>query len=130
MTAFFEEDYIMRMVKELVRALLQLIFHVEGDAPAEELLKDEKGQDTLERLRDMVDTGQINEAENEIYGMEAGEDKGKLRMALLFYSYLNDKDDDFLREHNYSREEIAFGLKVVLDEYGLGGMAEAFLMEL
>ena len=48
-------------------------------------------------------------------------------MALLFYSYLNEKDDGFLQEHNFSREEIKSGLEQLISRYGLSGMAEVFL---
>ncbi|MDL2302723.1 DUF6483 family protein [Lachnospiraceae bacterium OttesenSCG-928-D06] len=54
--------------------------------------------------------------------------KGK-EFTLLFYSYLNDKDDDFLESHYYSREEIKEGLKSVVSNYKLGSLVEIFLME-
>lgn len=53
-----------------------------------------------------------------------------LETALLFYSYLNDKTDEFLEEHNFSRDEIISGLKDVVGRYGLNGMADVFLEEL
>ena len=43
----------------------------------------------------MVDSGKINEAENQIYDMTSDDNMANLELALLFYSYLNDKDDDF-----------------------------------
>lgn len=51
-------------------------------------------------------------------------------MALLFYSYLNDKENDFLEKHNYSREEIKTGLRTVISQYGLDSLGEMFLSEI
>jgi len=50
-------------------------------------------------------------------------------MALLFYSYLNDKPDEFLKEHNFSRDEIKLGLRDVTARYGIGTFAEMFFEE-
>ena len=66
-----EQDYIMRLIKEMVRALLKLIF----------------------------------------------------------YSHLNEKSNDFLEAHDFSREEIKAGLEDAMREQGMAGMAEAFLAE-
>lgn len=63
----FEQDYVMRIIKEMVRAILKLLFNIDTDSPSTELLEDEKEQQKLDALLDMVDAGSINEAENIIY---------------------------------------------------------------
>lgn len=63
----FEQDYVMRLIKEMVRAILKLLFNIDTDSPSAELLEDVKEQQTLDELLDMVDNGFINEAENKIY---------------------------------------------------------------
>ena len=63
----FEQDYVMRLIKEMVRAILKLLFNIDTDSPSAELLEDAKEQQTLDELLDMVDNGFINEAENKIY---------------------------------------------------------------
>ena len=50
-----------------------------------------------------------------------------LKIALFFYSYLNDLSDEYLEKHNFSREEIADGLKNITNKYGVNGFADAFL---
>lgn len=49
----------------------------------------------MENLIDMVDAGEINEAENRLYDLISATDMNSLEVAILFYSYLNDKTDDF-----------------------------------
>ena len=41
--------------------------------------------------------------------------------------YINDKSDEFLEAHNYSRDEIKAGLKDITVRYGVDGFAEMFL---
>lgn len=50
----FEQDYIMRMIKEMVRAILKLLFNIDAGAPAAELLKDSEDAQTLDELLDRV----------------------------------------------------------------------------
>lgn len=123
----FEQDYVMRLIKEMVSAILKLLFNIDTDSPSAELLEDAKEQQTLDELLDMVDNGFINEAENKIYEITEEGKKTDLEMALLFYSYLNDKSDEFLEAHNYGRDEIKAGLKDITVRYGVDGFAEMFL---
>lgn len=126
----FEQDYIMRLIKEMVRALLKLLFNIDTKSPTAELLEEKEAKETLDQLLDMVDDGEINQAENELYELLSQESMTNLEIALLFYSYLNDKEEGFLKEHDYSREEIKMGIKMLASRYGLNNIAELFLTEL
>lgn len=123
----FEQDYIMRLIKEMMRAILKLLFNLDTDNPIEELLEDKESQNTLEKLLDMVDNGNINGAENQIYDMTSDNNMSNLKVALTFYSYLNEKDDEFLQEHGFCRDEITSGVEALASRYGLAGMADIFL---
>lgn len=123
----FEQDYIMRYIKEMIRALLKLVFHIDTDAPEIDLLEDKKDKQTLELLLNLVDEGMIDNAENKIYEIIGDGNKQNLKIAILFYSYLNDKSDKFLEEHNFSRDEIKLGLQDVMERYGVGDFTEIFL---
>jgi hypothetical protein len=121
----FEQDYVMRMIKEMVRMLIKLLFNVDSESPSVELLEDSEEREMLKRLLDMVDAGHINEAENELY--ELLTDEAHLKAAFLFYSYLNDQDNAFLEANGFSREEVASGMKNVVKRLGLDSVAEMFL---
>lgn len=125
-----EQDYIMRLIKELVRALLKVIFHSDVDLPSMEMLKDSQRRCALEELLNRVDEGAVNEAENELWRLMENGGGQELELALLFYSHLNEKSNAFLEAHDFSREEVKAGLVSVMEEQGLGGFAEAFLSEL
>lgn len=123
----FEQDYVMRLIKEMIRTILKLLFNIHTESPSAELLQESKQKETLHKLLAMIDEGRINEAENLIYEITEETDKSNLETALLFYSYLNDKSDDFLEDNNFSRDEIRQGLTDVISKYGLSNMAEMFL---
>ncbi len=125
-----ERDYIMRLIREMVRAILKLFFNIDSESPTEELLAGEEKKQLLDILLAMVDVGDINHAENQLYEIVSGGDMEKLKMALLFYSYLNDKSDDFLTEHDFSRGEIKSGIKDMVSMYGLDSMADVFLSDM
>ncbi|MCR5460683.1 MAG: DUF6483 family protein [Acetatifactor sp.] len=123
----FERDYIMRMIKEMVRAIIKLLFGVDTQSPTAELLQDTEQKQALEELYDLVDAGKICEAENRVIEQAENGNRSDLEIAVLFYSYLNEKTDAFLEEHRFSREEIMQGLKDVASLHGLGEMADVFL---
>ena len=123
----FEQDYVMRLIKEMVRAILKLLFNIDTESPTVELLENKEEQETLENLLDMVDAGEISEAENRLYDLIDNANVKNIEIALLFYSYLNDKPDDFLEENDFSRDEIKLGLENVADSFGLSSIAKMFL---
>ena len=123
----YEHDYIIRLIKEMVRAVLKLIFHIDTESPAEELLEDSEEKAMFETLLDLVDEGKINEAENTVFEITEDMDYKDLKVALLFYSYLNDKSDEFLEANDFSRDEVREGLQEIVSRYGLGSIADMFL---
>ncbi len=125
----FEQDYVMRLIKEMVRAILKLLFNIDTESPTVELLENKEEKEMLENLLDLVDAGKINEAENRVYDLISDADLNNLGIALLFYSYLNDKTDDFLETNDFSREEIKLGLENVTDRFDLSSIAKLFLTD-
>lgn len=126
----FEQDYVMRLIKEMVRAILKLLFNIDTESPTVDLLENREEKEALENLLDMVDAGKINEAENKLFDLTGDVTVNDLKIALLFYSYLNDKTDDFLETNDFSRDEIKSGLENVADRFGLNSIAKMFLEDL
>ncbi len=124
----FIHDYIMRLIHEMVRGLLKTLFNIDTDALTSEMVEDSQYKKIYENLTMMIDDGEINEAENILYSVSDENDKESLKIVLMFYSYLNDKSDEFLTEHNFSREEIVQDIQALLDKYGLGDLSKTLLM--
>lgn len=123
----FEEDYIMRQIREMVRMLLKLLFQMDLEENSEELLRGTKENEVLRELLEMVDDGRINEAENRVYELCEDGEMANLKVMLLFYDYLNGKSDEYLEECEFSREELKEDMRDLLAGFGLSDMAEAFL---
>lgn len=123
----------MRQVRDMVRMLAKIFFgkntatyeYQEGLQEENSLDRDIQKADKLySQLIHMVDKGSINEAENLLSDELDQDQDGCFEVALGFYDYLNTLSDEFLEEHNYSREEIKDGAQGLADLKGLGGLGE------
>ncbi len=123
----FKKDYVMRLIQEAVRATLKLLFNIDTDKEEELVFTEREKETTYDELLELINEGKINEAENKLLGELDPKDMEYYKMALMFYSYLNEKDIDFLEDHDFSKNEIIDGLKYVSDIYGYGSMAGALL---
>ena len=117
---YYEQDYIMRLIKQVIRALIGILLNKrttpEYDMPVNR--QQTSGEDLLARLVNLADAGKICEAENELSDLlESGSDTAYM-IALMFYDHLNEYTDSFLEEHCFSREEIREGVLEVAKRMG------------
>ncbi len=112
---YYEKDYIMRLIHGIVRMLARMIFgeniEDEGELAA---IMDAAGCEKNDYLRRMIDNGQINAAEEKLFDLietSAWDDRQKAALVIAFYDYLNHKDDSFLAQADFSRDEIICGLQ-------------------
>lgn len=119
----FENDFVMRTIHDMVRMVLKLLFGIDTDNDNLEL--NDEADEVHQKLMKMVSDGQINEAENWVYELTENGDMEYLEVAILFYDKLNNLGNKTLSEMDYSREEVAEGLKALLDRYGYAGLAES-----
>ena len=68
----------------------------------------------------MIDKGNINEAEDILLTGIDYSSKNDVAAAALIYQYLSEKDEDFLSQNNYSKEEVADGMKQLARRAGYG----------
>ncbi len=122
-----EKDYIMRIIKEMVRVLFSLMMGKTYQAV--ELPKENKYQvagKSLEEYEKLVDQGRINEAENLLLENLDYTVKEEVLTVALFYQYVSEKEDAFLSLHDYSKEEALEGLKALAEGAGYGDIGEVF----
>ena len=118
-----EKDYIMRMIKEMVRILFSLIYgkkYVSVELEKEN--KYEVSGKNLKSFLDMIDSGQINEAENILLDNIDYANNDEVMAAALFYQYLSEKDSEFLINNNYPKEEVLSGFKQLLVQSGYNNL--------
>ena len=128
----YEQDYIMRMIKQVIRALIGVLLNKKTMLEYEMLsnLQQNSGDDYLQRLMFLADQGKICEAENMLLeAVEGGSDEAYLA-ALLFYVHINEFDDDYLEEHNFSRDEIRQGILNIAERMGKYTLAAPLFSEI
>ena len=114
-----EKDYIMRMIKEMVRVLFSLVLGKKYVSV--ELEKENKYEVSGKNLKiflNMIDLGQINEAENILLDSIDYTNNNEVIAVALFYQYLSEKDNQFLENNNYTKEEVLSGFKQLLMKSG------------
>lgn len=120
-----EKDYIMRVIKEMVRVLFLLMFGKKYISVEQEAKNGyEVSGKKLDELLTMIDNGKINEAENILLESIDYGSKNELAAAALFYQYLSEKNEDFLQKNNYSKEEVLDGIKLVMQKAGCSEVVE------
>ncbi len=122
----FEQDYIMRQIHQIIEVLVKLLFNVENQYLSIDLIKDAETKASADDMLKNVDIGNIHEAENQMCELLKNRTMDNLLAGLIFYSHLNEKDDDYLEINGFSRDEVENGIKHLLSEYGLENMADIF----
>lgn len=118
-----EKDYLMRIIKEMVRILFSLMFGKQYVSVEQEIRNryEISGKD-LNDLIAMIDQGDINTAENILLSSIDYGNKNDIAFAALFYQYLSEKEEDFLIQCNYTREEVMEGMKDLTGKAGYGNI--------
>lgn len=120
-----EKDYILRMIKDLTKSISYIILgksEIEYDLPKE---NEYSRSDYLYiKIVELANCGKINEAEDMLFREIDTSNMREFEMAIAFYLYLNDFDDNYLEENNYCRDEISEGIKSICKEFGVSNMVD------
>lgn len=116
---YYEKDYLMRLIHNISHALAYLSFGKKGETLPEVMGQEVRADNDY--LLQMIDSGQINAAENRLFELiESGawDANQKIALILSFYDCLNGKKDDYLEVSGFSRDEILQGLDDALRMIG------------
>lgn len=120
-----EKDYIMRIIKEMVRVLFSLMLGKKYVSVEQEAKNGyEVSGKKLDELLTMIDNGEINEAENLMLEDIDYSNRNELAAAALFYQYLSEKNEDFLQKNNYSKEEALDGINHIMQKAGYNDLVK------
>lgn len=118
-----QNDYMIRQIEAIIKYIAETVlgkkkkeYNISIGNPDEI----DDSEVNIMYLYQIADSGEINIAENLLFDkIENQKTVDSLEMGLSFYIYLNSKTDDFLEEHDFSRQEIIDGLNDLQKEYGL-----------
>lgn len=111
----YHKDWMIRQIEQMVDAVTHLLTGIQTAATWTETFELEQ----REQIEKMLRAGDICGAEDWLYAHLDPADDRWLVLAAEFYRALNNMTDEYLREHNFSREEIADGIKDICQQYGL-----------
>ncbi|MBQ8078932.1 MAG: hypothetical protein IJ236_03180 [Oscillospiraceae bacterium] len=123
----YEEDFIMRQIRGIIQVIAHLLFGVEVESLAPQLIEDAKARQDLETLLTMTDDGALAEAQDCLRLVMGEHSLNALRIGAAFYTHLYEKDDAFLEAHGCTRGDILRGVRQMAEEFGAGELAELFL---
>lgn len=121
--SMFQQDFIMREVELISRFLAKTLLGKDMDQEDEAVSFEYLSENYLPyRLRKLVGEGKINEAENELFELIESEPKMEyLSAAFEFYRTLSELDPLFLKQSDFSEDEILEGLSDIKRIYGIKG---------
>ncbi|MFU0833681.1 MAG: Addiction module antitoxin [Oscillospiraceae bacterium] len=116
----FQEDWVIRQVESIVNFLTTAVLNKKTPAfELSETFETSTADELHAKLLKLIQENRINEAENLLFEKLNSNDQRYLEVAVDFYFKLNSFDDDTLHRCEFSREEIADGLKEVAGRFGI-----------
>ncbi|MBO4878174.1 MAG: hypothetical protein J5501_09235 [Ruminococcus sp.] len=125
----FEEDYIIRQIKECVAAAMKLVFNIDTPTRASLIIKSEEKQKKLTGLLKTSDEGRIREAVEELHRAAKDRTFDDLLMGMDFYTHLCEIDDDKLAAENMKYSDIKADMSAFFHDFGLAELADLILFE-
>ncbi len=112
---YFEKDWMMRQIGQMVEFVARLFFH--RDKIEYEVIDENNLSETdlvYRRLVELLSQNEICDAEDYLFERYKAGDGAYLTLALDFYQRLNTMTDNELTDCDFSRDEIAEGLQDIL----------------
>ena len=122
----YQKEWLMRQIEAMIAAIAQFLLHKKKEtlqAPLEIAGGTETELKT--RLDNWLRNGELCKAEDWLFENMDDTDEMWLRLAVYLYSEMNKLDDNVLRGHDFSREEIQSGLTDVCRRFGYGPLLGA-----
>lgn len=111
----YQKDWLMRQIESIIAAIMH--FLVSTQKPESDVQSLREYTEEIDRFLKAED---ICGAENWLYNNTDEQDITWLRVAVYFYQSINAYTDEYLEEHNFSRDEIITGLKDMCERFGFG----------
>ena len=116
----FQDDYIMRQIELMSRFIAKFMFNSESISyEIENPLQLTQTDIMYNKIKLLISEKNFCEAENMLYENLDPTDKTQLALAVDFYNTLSRFSDDELEENNFSKEEIADGMRMIMKKFGI-----------
>ena len=117
---FMQQDWLMRQIEIMTKAITQLLFGKGGkECMIEEEFEQEQSVKLKKRLDDLLEDGQLGKAEDLLFFELDEGDISILAVAVYFYQRANKMTDEELEAQGFTRSELWEGLGEAVERYGL-----------
>ena len=120
----FEQDYIMRQIKEITAVMAKVLFGAMTDQSFYMLqeVERQKAFALIEKMRN----GEIKDAVDDVNRLADKQSKENLMIGLEFYSNLSDMSDDFFVKNGYSFVSVRKDFRRFAEKFGMQQMTELY----
>ncbi len=125
----FEQDYIVRQIKECVAAAMKLVFGIEIDNAAAMEFDTLEKKSLSDKLKLQIDKGDIKGALSEMYLNSIEKTKDDLLIGLIVYTYIYEKNDNFIDSCSINYSEIRNSAKEYFSKFGIPEVSELILFD-
>lgn len=123
----FEQDYIMRQIKEITAVMAKVLFNAKVEDSFVMLQEAEKQQ--VFNLVEMTRNGKLKDAVEEVDRLTDNNTKENLMIGLSFYDHLSEIDEAVFVENGYNSARLRRDFRKFVNKYGLSQMTDLYFGE-
>ena len=120
----YEEDFIMRQIREITAVIAKVVFGKKADSMT--LMLHQRERQKVEYLADKVKDGEIQDAVEELDRLADNNTKENLMIGLEFYAQLSDMDEEYFINSGYSFGQVRDDFKRFAKKFGMEQMTELY----
>ena len=123
----FEQDYIMRQIKEITAVMAKVLFNAKVE-DSFVMLQEAKNQQVF-TLVEMTRNGKLKDAVEEVDRLTDNNTKENLMIGLSFYNCLNDIPEYIFTENEYNSARLRRDFRKFVNKFGLSQMTDLYFGE-
>ena len=120
----FEQDYIMRQIKEITAVMAKVLFGAKTDQSFYMLQEVERQKAFA--LIEKMHNGEVQDAVNDVNKLADTQTKENLMIGLEFYADLSDMDEKFFAEKGYSLVKAREDFESFAEKFGMQQMTNLY----
>ncbi|MDE5769125.1 MAG: hypothetical protein K2H82_07040 [Oscillospiraceae bacterium] len=116
----FEQDYILRMIRECVAVAMKMFFGINPENPEILVIQDQEKQNLSNELILKLQDSDIREVLSELHALTWERTKDDLLIGFEVYSHLMGMGENFLDANQIDYPEIRENMRIFFAQYGIG----------
>ena len=123
----FEQDYIMRQIKEITAVMAKVLFNAKVEDSFVMLQEAEKQQ--VFTLVEMTRNGKLKDAVEEVDRLSEYNNNENLMIGLAVYDHLSEIDEAVFVENGYNSARLRRDFRKFVNKFGLSQMTDLYFGE-